>query len=373
MSYKLCDTTLRDGEQTPGVVFSYDEKLNLALKITDFGADFIELMPAVSQSETDLVRYLCSVGLREKILAPTMLRRDHVELAADCNVDCIELFTSLSDIHLEHKLGITRSENLEKSLEMIDFAREAGLRVIFVGEDSSRADMEYITNFVNEISRYIEYFMPPDTVGCLTPFSTYDFFKTLKEETDCELFTHCHNDFGMATANTLAALKAGASVFSGTFNGLGERAGNCPIEEICAALRFAEGEELDLHYESLTELSAEVSKCSGIPIPPTKPVTGSNAFKHESGIHVDGVLKNPSNYEFYTPSSVGQKREFMVGKYSGSGIIRRIASRYGLPPENTEVFLRKIKEASQKQKRSFSEAEIMRMLQTASKYRQYTI
>lgn len=352
----ICDTTLRDGEQMPGVVFSYSEKIDLAKKSAKFGSNILELMPSISKSEQKLAKELSAMNLGITLTASTPSRKKHVETAIDCNMTHITLFSSVSDIHLEHKLGISREVNTANSLEIIDFAKEQGLSVAFAGEDSSRADIDYLSEFIREMEGKIDYFLPCDTVGCLTPFTTYELIRRIKEETNMQLALHIHNDFGMATANTLAGIKAGAEIFSGTFNGIGERCGNAALEEVCTALKFLEGKSIDAKLWQLTGICSAVEKYSGVPMHRHKPITGRNAFCHESGIHVDGVIKHAENYEYLNPSDVGQEREFSYGKHSGKNALKQI-----LPPQVTESeiasALEKIKSLSETRKKSLTKEE----------------
>lgn len=358
----ICDTTLRDGEQMPGVVFSPEEKIKLAIKSSEFGVDFIEIMPSISNSERTLTRKLSHLGLNSRIIASTMLKKEHVEIALDCDVENITLFTPLSDLHLEYKLKISREENLRRALNMIDFAKEQGLNVYFAGEDSTRADMSYVIEFINELSSKIEYFMPCDTLGCLTPSATYSFIKKLKENTSTPLCLHVHNDFGLSTANTLAGLSAGAEMFSGTFCGIGERAGNAPIEEVCTALKFLYGIELNVNYQMLTQICSLVEQYSRIKLQSHKPIVGENAFTHESGIHADGIIKNPRTYENFEPELIGQKRRFLFGKHTGKGILKHTLERYKLPNTNPEKTLNRIKELSESYHHSLTETELINLL-----------
>ena len=363
--YGICDTTLRDGEQMPGVVFGFDEKVELATKSADFGVDIIELMPAVSDSEKRLAKQLAHLQLGVEVAAATILKKEHIDIVLDCDIGIVTLFTPLSDIHLKYKLGISRKENLERSLDMVDYARAHGLRIIFAGEDSTRADTEYVVKFINELSKYIEYFMPCDTLGCLTPFDTYGLIEELNSRCLSPLCLHIHNDFGMATANTLAGLEAGAKMFSGTFGGIGERAGNAPIEEVCTALKFLNLADMDVKYEMLTDICRLVERYSRITLQNHKPVVGRNAFTHESGIHVDGVLKNPLTYENFDPGLVGQKRTFLFGKHTGKSIVRYLKEKYGIKRETDEM-LEEIKSLSERIHRSLSEPEIVDLLGTHS-------
>jgi len=319
---KICDTTLRDGEQMPGVVFSPKQKIELAQKISGFGADIIELMPCISKSEAQVTKAIANLGLKAEITASTMLKKQHIDLAVSCNVDSVTLFAPVSDLHLEAKLKITREENTRNALEAIDYAKSHGLKINFAGEDSTRADMGYLSEFINTISPYIEYFLVCDTVGCHTPERSYLFFKNICAKTSCTIGLHGHNDFGMATANTISGLAAGAGVFSGTFTGIGERSGNVSIEEVCSALKFLYNMDLGINYSEMTEICRLVEAYSGISVQPHKPIVGTNSFSHESGIHVNGVLKNPNTYEPFDPKLVGQERRIILGKHSGKSSIK---------------------------------------------------
>ncbi len=358
----ICDTTLRDGEQMPGVVFSPEEKIELAVKSSEFGTDIIEVMPTISISERILTKELSNMGLNSEITASTMLKKEHIEMAVDCGVSSVTLFTPLSDLHLKYKLKIGREENLNRALDMVDFSKEHGLKVYFAGEDSTRADINYVIQFINELSNKIEYFIPCDTLGCLTPFATYSFIKKLKENCKTPLCLHIHNDFGLSTANTLAGLSAGAEIFSGTFCGIGERAGNAPIEEVCTALRFLNGIELSVNYSMLTEICNLVELYSGMKLQSHKPIVGENAFTHESGIHADGVIKHPGTYENFDPEFVGQERRFLFGKHTGKGILKHILEKYGLLHGDLNNMLKRIKELSESYHHSLTETEVINLL-----------
>jgi isopropylmalate/homocitrate/citramalate synthase len=344
----------------PGVIFNKEEKIELARKMSDFGIGIIELMPAISRTEREVTEYLTDCGLGSQVTATTMLRKEHIDLAKYCRVNRISLFSSISDIHLDKKLKISRKENLEKSLEYVLYAREKGLIVDFAGEDSTRADFNYLIDFINSLDGKIEYFLACDTLGILTPRQTYGFIKRLKQETNCKIGVHVHNDFGCATANTLAGIEAGADMFSGTFNGIGERAGNTAIEEVIVALKYQYGMDLGLKYELLGELCSLVEKYSGATLQAHKPVSGENAFSHESGIHVDGVIKHSKNYENFSPADVGRTRRILFGKHSGTNSLRYLFGNRFSDDQYGKI-LQEIKSKSEEEKRAFSEQEVLNM------------
>ncbi len=352
----IYDTTLRDGEQMPGVVFTKSQKLELAKKSADFGSDIIDLMPAVSKTEREITEILAGT-LKNKVLAATMMDKKHIDLAYSCGVGRVILFTPVSDIHLNNKLKVSRKKNLENSLRCLDYALEKGLKVSFAAEDATRADISYLIDFINAMEGKIDYFIPCDTLGVLTPWQTYKFIGKLKSETDCRLGLHIHNDFGQATANTLAGIEAGAELFSGTFTGIGERAGNAPIEEVIVSLRFQYGIKLPVKYKMLHEICSLVEKYSGVALQKHKPVSGENAFSHESGIHVDGILKYPPNYENFNPEMIGRKRRILFGKHSGtSGLKYFFGNRFN--EKEYSHIIQQIKTLSEYEKRAFSEDEI---------------
>ena len=356
----ICDTTLRDGEQMPGVVFNKSQKIDLAKRILDFGIDVIELMPAISKSETEVIECLINHGIGDKITASTLQRKEHIKLARSIGLSNITLFTSTSDIHLRKKLRTTRQKNLEKALRYVDYAREQGLDVNLAGEDASRGDLGYVIKFANALEGKIDYFFPCDTLGILTPRQTYDFIKRLKQETDCKLGLHCHNDFGQATANTLAGIEGGADLFSGTFTGIGERAGNAPIEEVVMALRFQYNKTLPLNYESLGELCDLVEEYSRVRLQRHKPISGENVFSHESGIHVDGILKYLGNYENFDPKLIGRERRILFGKHSGTSGLRNLFGDRFSDEEYAEM-LQVIKLKSESERTVFSEEEVRKI------------
>ncbi|MFH1228845.1 MAG: homoaconitate hydratase [Candidatus Aenigmatarchaeota archaeon] len=362
----IFDTTLRDGEQMPSVVFSIDEKIALAKKFDEFGVNFIDIMPVVSEGERYVAKTLSKEKLDAELSALTRLRKYDVDTAIDCDIPRVLLFTPISDIQRLHKLNISREENLSRSLEIIDYSKEHGLKVDFGCEDASRLyleDPEYLASFVNSIKGKIDYFFPADTVSCLLPNESYEFVSYIKKNCGCKIALHNHNDLGLATANTLEGLRAGAEVFSGTFTGIGERAGNAPIEEVCVALR-TKGIDLGVKYDMLTEICSDVTRYSGVSLQKNKPIIGENAFSHESGTHVQSVIKDPNTYEIIDPLSIGQKRRFLFGKQSGSSGLRYALSSYEPSDAMLAAFLDEIKKESSAFKRTFSQDEIVEKYRT---------
>jgi isopropylmalate/homocitrate/citramalate synthase len=240
---------------------------------------------------------------------------------------------------------------------MTDYARDHGLKVDFAGEDSTRANRDYLINFINQLSNKIDTFFIADTLGCLTPSKTYKFVQEVKKNCRCSIGLHVHNDFAIATANTLEGLRAGADVFSGTFTGIGERAGNAPIEEVCVGLKFLHNIDLEVKYHKITEICRLVERYSEVKLQYHKPFVGRNAFSHESGIHADGVIKHPRTYENFDPEFIGQKRKFIFGKHTGRGILKYVLGN--ISDEELILTLNRIKSLSESEKTSFSEKDVV--------------
>jgi len=356
--FSICDTTLRDGEQMPGVVFKPEQKIELAQRFSDFGVDIIELMPSVSKIEMQTAKEIANMGLKSEITASTMLRKSHVDIALNSNLGSVTLFTAMSDIQLKHSVNMSREENKQKSMEIVEYARSHGLKINFAGADCTRADMNYIIDFLDSMKGYISYFMACDTLGCMTPMNTRIFFQTLCDNTKIPIALHAHNDFGLATANTLSGLEAGAKIFSGTFNGIGERAGNTPIEEVLVSLKYLYGVDPKVKFHDMSKICNIVQNYSGIQLQKHKPLVGANAFCHESGIHVDGILKNTSTFEPFDPSTIGMERKIVFGKHSGKNGIMEELKKMSLDVDVRTV-LDMVKEESQRQKRAVSIEEIL--------------
>lgn len=362
---KIQDTTLRDGEQMPGVAFGFDEKIRIAEKAVEFGVDLIDIMPAVSESEFRVTKELTR-RFGRRITPACRLKKTDIDTAIDAGASRVVLISPLSDLHITQRLGISREKNLGNSLDMIDYAASHGLVADIAGEDASRADIGYLKEFLGAVHRKISIFFLSDTVGCLTPKSTGELVSLIKNNFDCPIALHMHNDFGLATANTVEGLLAGADYFSGTFTGIGERAGNAPIEEVCAALHFLCGKELKVDYRMLKGICDMVQDSSGVRVQRHKPVIGENAFSHEAGIHVDGVLKNPRTYEFIDPAAVGHERKICLGKHSGKRALEHVLSEKfhlkGVDPADIDMLLEEIKAMHKAGKPCFSDEDVSGMI-----------
>lgn len=335
----LDDTTLRDGEQTAGVVFANEEKINIARMLARLGIHQIEAgVPAMGGDEKEAIKRIVNLGLPTSILGWNRAVVSDVQHSLDCGVQAVAVSISASDIHIEHKLMKDRQWVLDSIKRSVDFAKKNDLYVSVNAEDASRAAPEFLIEFARTAKesgadrlRYC------DTVGIMDPFETYKQVKMLIDEVDIPIEMHTHNDFGMATANAIAGLKAGASYVNTTVNGLGERAGNASLEELVMTLQHSEGISLGMRTSLFRGLSEYVALASGRPLPAWKTVVGSGLFVYESEGRASGVVRDPSTYEVFLPGEVGLPRRFNVGKYSGPSVLRQKLREYGYHPSEEEV------------------------------------
>ena len=321
MKINILDTTLRDGEQTPGVSLSSNEKLRIARTLDDIGINIIEAGSAItSEGEQQAIRQITNQGLDAEIASFARSLQKDIDSCIDCGVDTVNLVVPTSDIHIDYKLKSTRLQVQSEMVDNIEYAKDHGLKVELSAEDASRTDLNFLKEtFKLALDAKADRLCPCDTVGVLTPEKSFDFFSQLSD-LNGKLSVHCHNDYGLAVANSLQAIRAGATEVHGTINGIGERAGNASLEEIIVALNnLYEGQySTDIKLNQLYNTSILVSRSTGVYIQPNKAIVGENVFAHESGIHADGVIKNASTYESITPELLGRHRKFVVGKHTGT-------------------------------------------------------
>ena len=320
----IYDTTLRDGEQTPGVCFSFEEKLEIARKLDQFKIHQIEAgFPIVSEKEKESVKAIANEGLDATILGLTRTKPEDIDAALDCDVDGIITFVGTSDIHLDHKMHITRQDAINLCETAVDYAKDHGLFVAFSAEDATRTDIEFLKRIYPKAQECgADRVHIADTTGAITPQGIDYLVKELVKDIDIDIAVHLHNDFGLAVINSITGVLAGAKAVSTTVNGIGERAGNASLEELIMAMKILYGKDYGFKTKYIKELSDLVAKASGLPIPYNKPIVGNNVFRHESGIHVDAVIEEPLCYEPYLPELVGQKRQLVLGKHSGCRAVR---------------------------------------------------
>ncbi len=336
---QVFDTTLRDGEQTPQIAFSPDEKLEIALKLDALGVDTIEAGSAtISPGERTAICQIIKEDLDAEVFSFCRGLKSDIDHAIECEVDGIHLVLPVSDLHIEKKLNKTRDDIKDMTSRLTRYAVDHGLVVEISGEDSTRADVDFIREmFSLAMEEGAERACICDTTGISSPEKVYALVSKIGEDIDAPLSVHCHDDFGLATANTLAAVKAGAEETHLTVNGIGERGGNAALEEVVVALSELYGFTTNIRLKKIYETSKLVEKYSGSVIPPSKAMVGENAFSHEAGIHVDGILKDASTYEPIDPERIGRRRKFVMGKHSGKHSIENKLEEEGIKADDKEI------------------------------------
>jgi len=336
---ELLDTTLREGEQAPGVTFSIDEKLSIANILDDFGIDIIEAgHPVVSEDVFRSVKNISNQGYNADILAHCRARKEDIDCAISCDVNWVGIFYCVSEKRLEQYFKTDLEKAIEQITNTICYAKDHGLKVRYTPEDSTRTEYENLIKVSKEaINAGVDRISIADTVGAMTPNNMYKLIKKIKQDLNVKLNIHCHNDLGLATANSLAAYEAGASLIDVTVNGIGERVGITSLSEICIALNCIYKINNNWKLDKLAKISEIVSKYSGINIPPNMPIVGENAFLHKAGLHVSAVVNNPSHYEMFPAELIGRKRDFILDKMSGVHTVRQKLEKMKLSVNKNDV------------------------------------
>jgi isopropylmalate/homocitrate/citramalate synthase len=363
---EVLDTTLREGEQPPGVVFSPDQKLEIAAALDDFGVHWVSVgFPAVSEEERETARRIVEGGFRFRTAALCRLLPSDVDLTVDLGVEQVSLFLGGSDTHLHDKLGLSEDDALRKIEAAVGRSKRLGAMTAFGVEDFSRTPQRRLVRMLEvAVDSGADLLTLPDTLGVLTPTSTAAIVRFLRALLDRPVALHFHDDLGLALANTLAGLAAGAEMVHATVNGVGERAGNTCLEELAVVLAVKHGRDLGFKLDRLWDLSRLVHRFSGTEPPAHKAITGRWAFTHEAGIHVAGVLANPECYQPFPPSLVGRHHEVVFGKHSGAKGLDRLARENGiaLPEDARAAVLARIKHAAETRLTTVDEAEILRWI-----------
>jgi len=351
---RFFDTTLRDGEQTPGVSLTAEEKLWIAKKLDDLGVHVIEAGSAItSEGERASIKVIANEGLRAEICSFARVLKKDIDLALKCDVDSVHLVVPVSDLHITQKLRKDKKTVKEMAVDVTEYAKDHGLIVELSGEDASRADLDYLMSLYKEgISAGADRICFCDTVGVLLPEQTEKIFAKLKT-LPVPVSVHCHDDFGLATANSIAALRAGAQQVHVTVNGLGERAGNASLEEVVMTLEALYDCDTGINTKDLYTTSRLVSRLTGVPVARNKAVVGDYAFTHESGIHTHGILASPETYEPIAPEKVGRTRKIILGKHAGKSSVKMALKEFGLEATEGQVgeIANRVKELGDKGKR----------------------
>jgi homocitrate synthase NifV len=370
---RFMDITLRDGEQAVGVIFTRREKAQIAALLAEIGVEAVEAgFPALGPEEKDCVKAVVDAGIKVrkdgKPVQPLQVygfaraRKEDVNDAAECGVHGVVISISTSDIHIERRFHRSRAWVLEQVAAAAEEARCHDVAFTVSAGDASRTDLAFLIEFYRqaeqlgaEMARYC------DSLGFDDPFTTFQRIKQIRAGISIPIEMHAHNDFGMATANVLAGLRAGATSVAASIGGLGERAGNSPLEEVVMALKYLHGVDPQIDTTRFREVAEYVAGASQRAIPIWKAVIGTNVFAHESGIHADGILKNPANYEAFSPETVGLERQMIIGKHSGSNaIMHKFSAEFGIEidHETANKLLERVRSAAVELKRPLFDKEL---------------
>lgn len=347
---RILDSTLREGEQHPGVSFSNKQRIQIAWMLDSFGVDQIEISPIVSPDHHEATKIIMKQGLKADIVAHVRAIKSDVDRALDCDTNWVATYMGISDIHLLAKLRISREEAKQRALEVVDHIKSHGLKSRFTMEDASRTDPEFLLEMCKEMNqRGIERISIPDTVGIMRPQGMYNLVKMVYDNIDSSktsLDVHCHNDVGLALSNALSGCDGGADQIHTTIDGLGERTGIPTLAETAVALNLIYKSNNSFRLHLLKDLSRTISDYTGIPIHESKPLVGDSAYKHKAGTHLAAILRNPSAYEIIEPKQVGNRRKIVFGELSGKNGSAYLLSLLGLDSnkENAESLAKGLKE-----------------------------
>lgn len=344
LKFFFCDTTLRDGEQVEGIRYTPEQKVEIAKLLADVGVESIDAgFAATSQEERCSIKRITDLGLNMRIMSMCRARSDDIDYALGCRVNGVILFIPGSDIHLKAKFEATdiretRKKLTARAIDAIKYAKDNNLFVEFGIEDSIRTDFGFLLEIFNlAVENGADILGTTDTIGHLTPERTYSFIKELVNNFSVPVGIHCHNDLGLATANTIAGLLAGAGYCSPTTCGIGERAGNASLEEVIMILNVLYDQNLKYNTHKIGQLCQIVQEYANVKVDKFKPIVGTNAFSHESGIHTHGMLKNVNTYELFNPDLVGGTRKYALGKHVGKHMVQHILNKNGININSNEV------------------------------------
>lgn len=338
---RILDSTLREGEQHPGVAFTIKQRIQIAWMLDSFGVDQIEISPVVSPDHAEATKTIIKQGLRADIVAHVRAMKSDVDTAISCGATWVATYMGISDIHLATKLKITREEAKIRALEVADYIKAHGLKSRFTMEDASRTEPEFLVEMCKEMNRQgIERISIPDTVGIMRPKGMYHLVRVVYDSIDrsrTSLDVHCHNDVGLALANALAGCEAGADQIHTTIDGFGERTGIPSLAETAVALSLIYKSNNDLRLHMIKDLSKTISEYVNLGIPESKPIVGDSAYKHKAGTHLAAILRNPAAYEIIEPKIVGNRRKIVFGELAGKNGAAYLLSLLGLETTQQEA------------------------------------
>jgi 2-isopropylmalate synthase len=347
---RILDSTLREGEQHPGVAFTIKQRIQIAWMLDSFGVDQIEISPIVSPDHYKATKTIIKQGLRADILAHVRAIKSDVDVAIDCGATWVATYMGISDIHLSAKLKISREDAKLRALEVADYIKSHGLKARFTMEDASRTEPSFLIDMCKEMNnRGIERISIPDTVGIMSPIGMHNLVKMVHDNistSKSSLDVHCHNDVGLALANALAGCQGGADQIHTTIDGLGERTGIPALAETAVALTLIYKSSNDFRLHMLKDLSKTIAEYIDLEIPESKPIVGDSAYKHKAGTHLAAILRNPSAYEIIEPKIVGNRRKIVFGELAGKNGASYLLSLLGLETgqHEAETMARGLKE-----------------------------
>lgn len=352
---RIFDTTLRDGEQTPGVSLTPEEKMEIALQLDKLGVDVIEAgFPSASMGEKEALRNLVKAGLKAEVCALTRTLKRDIDAALKCDIDTIHTFISTSEIQMKYALNMKPEQILEAIIDTVQYVKDHGVICEFSPMDATRTKKEFLMKVCKAAEEAgADRVNIPDTVGIMSPRKMEEIIGKIREAVKIPISVHCHNDLGLAVANSLAGVDGGATQIHVTINGIGERAGNAALEEVVIALHLIYERKTRINTKLLYETSKLVSRLTGVIIQPNKAIVGENAFAHESGIHTRGVVVKPLTFEPISPELVGRRRRLIAGKLAGRHGVKAILSEAGLHPTQSQLreVVNRVKELGDKGKK----------------------